>query len=63
MKDIQMWSAWGSRSLVLAAIVVGASGCAVVGDIFKAGVWVAVIGMALVALIGFGIVGLFKKGG
>jgi hypothetical protein len=41
----------------------GASGCAVVGDIFKAGVWVAVIGMALVALIGFGIVGLFKKGG
>jgi hypothetical protein len=39
----------------------GVSGCAIVGDIFKAGIWVAVVGIAVLALVGFAIVSLFKK--
>ncbi len=38
-----------------------ASGCAVVGDIFKAGFWVAIVGVVVVAgLVGGGIA-LFKR--
>jgi hypothetical protein len=61
MRNIQPWNVVGPRYLALAAIVMGASGCAAIGDIFKAGIWVAVIGIGILALVGFGIVSLFKK--
>jgi len=43
------------RSLALASVVVGSSGCTVIGDIFKAGVWVGVLMVVgVVALIAGG---------
>ena len=61
MRNIHPWNVVGPRCLVLAATVMGASGCTVIGDIFKAGIWVAVIGIGLLALVGFGIVSLLRK--
>jgi hypothetical protein len=49
------------RALAIAAALVTLPGCRVVGDIFKAGVWVAVIGIGLLALIGFGIASIFRR--
>jgi hypothetical protein len=37
------------------------SGCALVGDVFKAGFWVAVIGIGILALVGFGIADLVRN--
>ena len=61
MRNIQPWNVVGPRYLALAATAMGVSGCAIVGDIFKAGIWVAVVGIAVLALVGFAIVSLFKK--
>jgi hypothetical protein len=61
MRNIQPWNVVGPRYLALAAIMLGVSGCAVIGDIFKAGVWVAIVGIGVLALIGFGVMSLFKK--
>jgi hypothetical protein len=42
-----------SLAAALAALAVALSGCRVIGDIFKAGVWVGVLAIAiLVAMIG-----------
>lgn len=60
MRHIQTWTAPDSRYFVLATILAGTPGCAIVGDIFKAGVWVAVIGIGILALVGFGIVSLIR---
>jgi hypothetical protein len=49
------------RALAIAAALIALPGCRVAGDIFKAGVWVAVIGIGLLALIGFGIASLFRR--
>jgi hypothetical protein len=61
MRSIRIWSALGSRYFVLAAILAGVPACTVVGDIFKAGVWVAVIGIGILALVTFGIVSLVRR--
>jgi hypothetical protein len=42
-------------------MLAGTSGCALVGDVFKAGFWVAVIGIGILALVGFGIVNLVRN--
>jgi hypothetical protein len=60
MGHIRSVNATWIRSLVIAAALVALPGCQIVGDIFKAGVWVAVIGIGLLALIGFGIASLFR---
>jgi hypothetical protein len=48
---------WMSRYLLLTLLVMAsliASGCEVIGDIFKAGVWVGVVMVVLViGLVGF----------
>jgi hypothetical protein len=49
------------RTVAVAAALVCLPGCQVVGDIFKAGVWVAVIGIGLLAVLGFGIASLFRR--
>ncbi len=61
MNNIQPWHVVGPRYLALAALAMSLPGCALIGDIFKAGVWVAVVGIAVLALVGFGIASLFKK--
>jgi hypothetical protein len=49
-----------SLSLVLlcALLALSLSGCAVIGGIFKAGVWVGVLAVFFVALVIFGLVRL-----
>jgi hypothetical protein len=48
------------RILPLVALVVGSSGCRVIGDIFKAGVWVGVLVIGVVVLLGFGLASMFR---
>jgi len=56
------WSPRASRQVVVvSAMLAGTSGCALVGDVFKAGFWVAVIGIGILALVGFGIVNLVRN--
>jgi hypothetical protein len=50
----------GARSLAIAAALVALPGCHIAGDIFKAGIWVAVIGIGLLAVVGFGLASLFR---
>lgn len=50
-----------SIAIAIAVALVTLPGCRAVGDIFKAGMWVAVIGIALLALIGYGIASLFRR--
>jgi hypothetical protein len=45
-----------ARSLVLASLALSLSDCRIVGGIFKAGVWVGVIAVALVIGLIFGLV-------
>jgi hypothetical protein len=49
------------RSLAIAVALITLPGCRAVGDIFKAGMWVAVIGIGLLALLGYGIASLFRR--
>jgi hypothetical protein len=41
---------------VVVSLALGLNGCAVVGAIFKAGVWVGVLAVALVVALLFGVV-------
>jgi hypothetical protein len=45
--------------LVLATLSMSLNDCRIVGDIFKAGVWVGVIAVGLVIALLFGLVRLF----
>jgi hypothetical protein len=47
--------------LAIAAALITLPGCTVAGDIFKAGVWAAVIGIGLLVVIGYGISTLFRR--
>jgi hypothetical protein len=60
MRHLQKWNVRGIQALLLTALAVGVSGCAVVGGIFKAGVWVGVIAIGALALLGFGLAALFR---
>jgi hypothetical protein len=46
---------------VIAAALITLPGCRVAGDIFKAGMWVAVLGIGLLVVIGYGIASLFRR--
>jgi hypothetical protein len=49
-----------ARVVALAAILTGAPGCRVIGDIFKAGVWAGVLAIGFFALVVFGLVSLLR---
>jgi hypothetical protein len=49
-----------ARVVALAAILTGAPACRVVGDIFKAGVWVGVLAIGFFAVVAFGLVSLLR---
>jgi hypothetical protein len=49
------------RYLTLVTALAGASGCQVVGDIFKAGMWVGVIVVGVVIAAIFGIARMFSR--
>lgn len=51
MRTIKAWGARGGRLLMLAAIVVAFSGCATLGEVIRAGVWIAAIQLAVVSLL------------
>ena len=62
MRSIRSWSPGASpHVIVLTAMLASTSGCALVGDVFKAGFWVAVIGIGILALVGFGIADLVRN--
>jgi energy-converting hydrogenase Eha subunit H len=61
MRHIRNMNTARHRSLAIAAALVTLPGCRAVGDIFKAGMWVAVIGIALLALIGYGVASIFRR--
>jgi hypothetical protein len=61
MRSIKSWSPRPFRHVVLAFMLAGTPGCALVGDVFKAGFWVAVIGIGILALVGFGISNLVRN--
>jgi hypothetical protein len=44
------------RILLIVLLAVSAAGCELIGGIFKAGVWVGVIGVVLVAVLAFWLV-------
>ena len=46
---------------LLAALALFLSGCAAIEGIFKAGVWVGVIGVAIVLAVAFGLVRLMRR--
>jgi di/tricarboxylate transporter len=46
--------------LTLAALLASTPGCAVIGDIFKAGVWVGVVAIVVLVGLGFGLVSLLR---
>jgi di/tricarboxylate transporter len=46
--------------LTLAALLASMPGCAVIGDIFKAGVWVGVVAIVVLVGLGFGLVSLLR---
>jgi len=47
--------------LALAPLAFSVSGCAVIEGIFKAGVWVGVIAVAMVLAVAFGLVRLMSR--
>jgi hypothetical protein len=61
MRSIRNVNTAGYRSLAVAAALMTLPGCRVAGDIFKAGMWVAVIGIAIVVLLGYGLASLFRR--
>lgn len=46
------------NALMIAVLSLGLSGCSVIGDIFKAGMWTAVIGIVLLVLL---VLWIFRK--
>lgn len=61
MRHIRNMNTARHRSLAIAVALITLPGCRAVGDIFKAGMWVAVIGIGLLALLGYGIASLFRR--
>ena len=61
MENIQRWSSSSGRYVALAMLMPVLAGCQVVGDIFKAGAWTAIIGIGVVVLVGFGIASLVRR--
>ena len=61
MRTVQTYNAMAARGLVLATIVFGATGCTAIKDIFKAGVWVGVIGIGALVLVIVGVMAMFKS--
>ena len=49
--------------LVLATLVMSLNGCAVIGTIFKAGMWAGVIAVALLGGLLFGVVRMLRGSG
>lgn len=49
------------RYLTLVTALAGATGCQVVGDIFKAGIWVGVIVVGVVIAAIFGLARMFSR--
>ena len=49
------------RYLTLVTALAGATGCQVVGDIFKAGIWVGVIVIGFVIAAIFGLARMFSR--
>jgi hypothetical protein len=52
---------WPSVGLTIALLGMGASGCAAVEGIFKAGVWVGIIAVAVVAGLIAVMTGMFRQ--
>ena len=50
-----------ARILVIVLLAVSAAGCELVGGIFKAGGWVGAIGIILIAVLLFVVVGKFRR--
>lgn len=50
-----------TRLLLVVLLAVSASGCELIGGIFKAGVWVGAIGIILIVVLLVVIVGKFKR--
>jgi hypothetical protein len=48
---------------LLAAVALSLSGCGAIEFVFKAGVWTAVIGIALLVAFAYGAVRLLRRGG
>jgi energy-converting hydrogenase Eha subunit H len=61
MRNIRNVNTAGYRFLAVVALLISLPGCRVAGDIFKAGMWVAVIGIAIVVALGYGIVSLLRR--
>jgi hypothetical protein len=57
--DVRGWSSVGL--LAIALLAMGASGCAAVEGIFKAGVWVGIIAVAVVAGLIAAMTGMFRQ--
>jgi hypothetical protein len=49
------------RYLTLVTALAGSTGCAVVGDIFKAGIWVGVVVVGFVIAAIFGLARMFSR--
>jgi hypothetical protein len=47
------------RTVTIAALLASTTGCAAIGDIFKAGVWVGVVVVGFVIALIFGLVRIF----
>jgi hypothetical protein len=52
---------WRPATLALVPLAFSVSGCAVIEGIFKAGVWVGVIAVAIVLAVAFGLVRLMSS--
>jgi hypothetical protein len=52
---------WRPALLALVPLAFSVSGCAVIEGIFKAGVWVGVIAVAVVLAVAFGLVRLMSS--
>jgi hypothetical protein len=46
---------------LLVALALSTAGCSVVGAIFKAGVWTAVVGIVILLALAYGAVRLFRR--
>jgi hypothetical protein len=50
-----------TRILFIVLLAVSSAGCELIGGIFKAGVWVGAIGIILIAVLLFMVVGKFRR--
>ena len=49
-----------AQRALLIGLLVTTPGCRVVGDIFKAGVWVGVLVIGVIVLLGIGLASMFR---